>query len=114
LPLFFAADPKICLVKSTPTFNNKAMKRALEAHLLRWKDQKTRMPLLVRGARQVGKSYVIESFGKTHFESFVLVNFEQHPEYKGCFNPLDPVKIVSALELMTGIAIRPGKTLLSR
>lgn len=88
------------------------MKRSIETNLLRWKNQKTRMPLLVRGARQVGKSYIIERFGRTHFEFFVLVNFEQHPEYAGCFKTLDPIKIVAALELMAGIAIQPGKTLL--
>jgi predicted AAA+ superfamily ATPase len=88
------------------------MKRSIETNLLRWKNQKTRMPLLIRGASQVGKSYIIEKFGRTHFEIFVLVNFEQHPEYAGCFKTLDPIKIVAALELMAGIAIQPGKTLL--
>jgi hypothetical protein len=58
--------------------------------------------LLVHGARQVGKIYIIEKFGRAHFEFFVLMNFEQHPEYKECFKTLDPVKIVAALELMAG------------
>lgn len=88
------------------------MKRNLEQDLIRWKSQKTRLPLLIRGARQVGKSYLVESFAKTHFEQFVLINFEQHPEYKECFKTLDPRKIVQALELLTSIPIQPGNTLL--
>ena len=88
------------------------MKRDLEKDLLRWKNQERRMPLLIRGARQVGKSYAIEKFGKDHFEESIVLNFEQKPEYKNCFNSLEPVKIISAIELMVGTTIHPGKTLI--
>lgn len=88
------------------------MKRDIEANLYRWKIQKGRMPLLLRGARQVGKSYVVENWGKAHFEHFVMLNFEQHPEYKGCFDKLEPEKIVATIELLTGTTIEQGKTLL--
>lgn len=69
------------------------------------------MPLLLHGARQVGKTYVIEQFGK-QFESFLTINFEEYPEYKSCFTTLHPKKIISTLELITGRNIQPGKTLL--
>lgn len=88
------------------------MKRDIEADLLRWKNQKGHMPLLLRGARQVGKSYIVEKFGREGFENCVVVNLEQHPEYAQCFDSLDPVKIVSAIELISGLTIQPGKTLL--
>jgi predicted AAA+ superfamily ATPase len=88
------------------------MKRDIEADLKLWKNQPRRMPLLVRGARQVGKSFIIEKFGKEHFEHFVLLNFEQHPNFKNCFKTLDPIKITNAIELTTGISITAGKTLL--
>ncbi len=88
------------------------MKRDIEVDLQRWKGLKGRMPLLLRGARQVGKSYIVEKFGKEQFDVYVLVNFEQHPEYRRCFDTLDPVKIVAAIELLTGLSIVPGKTLL--
>lgn len=88
------------------------MKRDIEEDLLRWKNQHRRMPLLLRGARQVGKSYIIEKFGREQFEHCAILNFEQHPEYKACFHTLDPVKIVSAIELITGFTIEAGKTLL--
>lgn len=87
------------------------MKRDIEDDLLRWKDQRGRMPLLLRGARQIGKSYVVEKFGNEHFTNIVIVNFEQYPEYAKCFDTLDPVKIVSAIELVSGSKIELGSTL---
>jgi len=42
----------------------------------------------------------------------LFLNFEQHPEYKNCFHSLEPVKIVNAIELVTGMTLEPGKTLL--
>jgi len=88
------------------------MKRDLEADLLQWKNQKRHMPLLLRGARQVGKTYLVEKFGKDEFENHITLNFEQNPEYRNCFQTLDPVKIVGAIELVTGSSIQPGNTLL--
>lgn len=88
------------------------MNRDIEINLLRWKNQKGHMPLLLRGARQVGKSYIVEKFGKEHFENCVVINFEQYPEYAQCFETLDPVKIKSAIELLSGQTIQVEKTLL--
>ncbi|PCI95947.1 hypothetical protein COB11_00675 [Candidatus Aerophobetes bacterium] len=88
------------------------MKRDIELDLLRWKDLNGRLPLLLRGARQVGKSYIVEKFGKEHFDNYVVINFEQYPEYTKCFSSLDPVKIVNSIELLSGITIQPEKTLL--
>ena len=51
------------------------MRRDIEKELISWKLQKGRYPLIVRGARQVGKSYLVEAFGKTHFQNNVFVNF---------------------------------------
>ena len=55
------------------------MRRDIEKELISWKSQKGRYPLIVRGARQVGKSYLVEAFGKTHFQNNVVVNFEFQP-----------------------------------
>ena len=88
------------------------MKRKILAELCIWKDQSTHMPLIIRGARQIGKSYMVEDFGKTYFESMLSINFERSPVFKTCFNELDPQKILNQLELMTGQAIIAGKTLL--
>ena len=88
------------------------MKRDLETDLLVWKNHPRRMPLLLRGARQVGKSYLIKNFGQENFENLVEVNFEEYPEYKKCFETLHPTQIIATLELVTGKSITPGKTLL--
>lgn len=88
------------------------MKRLIEEELKSWKDDSFRLPLLVRGARQVGKTFIIEKFGREAFDSLVTVNFEFEAEFKGCFDSLDPVKIISKLEVTTQKSITPGKTLL--
>lgn len=88
------------------------MKRLLYQSLLEWKDQKKRLPLLVRGARQVGKSYLIEMFGRENYRQLVKVNFELQPEAARCFEQLDPNVIIKRLELLLQVDITPNETLL--
>jgi predicted AAA+ superfamily ATPase len=88
------------------------MKRDIEKELFDWKNKSERLPLLLRGARQVGKSYIIEEFGREAFENIVTVNFEFQPELKQCFTTLDPNDIINKLQLLTGVPIEAGKTLL--
>jgi predicted AAA+ superfamily ATPase len=87
------------------------MRRSLEHELKNWKEAPERYPLLLRGARQVGKTYVVEQLGKS-FESFEMVNFEAQPEAIACFETLRPLEIIQKLELLTKRPILPGKTLL--
>jgi predicted AAA+ superfamily ATPase len=88
------------------------MKRMVMEHLLNWRDSSERKPLLIRGARQVGKSYIIKEVAKT-FEHFAEVNFEFNPELKNIFNDaLDPEAIILKLSLALDCEISPGKTLL--
>ncbi|MFH1684312.1 MAG: AAA family ATPase [Candidatus Margulisiibacteriota bacterium] len=88
------------------------MRRDVEQELISWKDQKERYPLIIRGARQVGKSYLVENFGKTNFQNSVTVNFEFQPQLKDCFQSLDPSEIVNKLQLLLGVEIKEDKTLL--
>ena len=88
------------------------MRRDIEKELILWKNHKERYPLIVRGARQVGKSYIIESFAKDNFENSVVVNFEFQPQLKECFKTLDPVEIINRLQLFFGVQINKEKTLL--
>lgn len=88
------------------------MRRQIYDYLLKWKTSPSKMPLLVRGARQIGKTYVIESFIKAEFEEYLAVNFEVQPEYKTCFSTLDPKIILERLELLSKKNITPGKTIL--
>ena len=88
------------------------MRRDIEKELLEWKEAPNRMPLLLRGARQVGKSYVIEKFGRDYFDNLLIVNFELRPELGRCFESLDPHDILQKLSLLTSHAIEPNSTLL--
>lgn len=88
------------------------MYRAIEPVLKKWKDQSERLPIILRGARQVGKSYVVEKFGKEHFNSTLTCNFEFRPELMHCFDTLDPNIICSKLEIAFKTRIIPDQTLL--
>jgi hypothetical protein len=88
------------------------MKRDFQKTLSRWQNHPLRMPLIVRGARQVGKTYVIESFAKEAFPSVMAINFEAAPNYGACFESMDPIAIIRSIELLSRQKIIPGKTLL--
>jgi predicted AAA+ superfamily ATPase len=87
-------------------------KRLIDFHLKTWKDSPYRKPLLIRGARQVGKTYAIRKLGQT-FENFVEVNFEQLKNAATIFEKdLIPEKLLLGLSLLLKTTIIPGKTLL--
>jgi hypothetical protein len=88
------------------------MKRDIQQELRHWKTQSPHLPILLRGARQVGKSYVIEHLGKSEFENYLTVNFEQRPDAKQCFETLEPTKIIRSLELLYNVKLNPGHSLL--
>ena len=88
------------------------MKRDVEKELLKWKEKEDRTPLIIRGARQVGKSFTIEEFGKKHFQNVLVVNFEEKPEAKICFESLDVQIILKQLGYLYGTVFIPGGTLL--
>lgn len=88
------------------------MKRLIDWHLMTWKEEPRRKPLLLKGARQIGKTYSVRQLGK-HFESFVEINFELTPESKTIFEKdLHPERIIWELGLLSNTTITPGKTLL--
>lgn len=86
--------------------------RAIDKHLLEWKKEKTHKPLLLRGARQVGKSSAIRQLGKT-FKHFIEVNFERDKEIASVFTGnLNPKDIASRISAYYGTPVIPGETLL--
>jgi len=88
------------------------MKRFVDEELNNWKNEKLRRPLLLRGARQVGKTFSVRKFGKK-FESFVEINLEIRPDIKIIFEKdFDIQRILRNLSLISGKQIFPGKTLL--
>ena len=89
------------------------MKRFIEDILIKWKDEKGRKPLVLSGARQVGKSYVIEQNFAGHFEQLLSVNFEKQPEFNSCFDSgYDPAKILRRIEALADQRLTIGRTLL--
>lgn len=88
------------------------MKRKFTKFLIEWKNKEQRLPLIVRGARQVGKTYTINEFGINYFEHFFSINFEKSEIYKKCFDSMEPSLIISEIELISKEKIIPGKTLL--
>jgi uncharacterized protein len=88
------------------------MKREIEWVLKKWKEDYGRLPLILRGARQVGKSFIIEKFGRENFESIITCNFEFRPDLIDCFDSFDPKTICLKLEIAFKTRIIPNKTLL--
>ena len=88
------------------------MKRDIYTNLLEWKDSKVRQPLLLRGARQTGKTFIINDFGNNSFKYFITLNFERNPEFKDIFKTRIPIEIIEKVTLFTGKKIEAGKTLL--
>ena len=64
---------------------NMEIKRDLTDRLIEWKNQSNRKPILLQGARQIGKSWLMEKFGKEHFEYWVKFDFDRNPELKSVF-----------------------------
>ncbi len=88
------------------------MKRDIYKHLCNWKLESNRRPLLLCGASQTGKTFIVSEFGKNEFDSFIMLNFERNPEYKDIFTTNIPKEIVERISLCTGKKVVPEKTLL--
>ena len=82
------------------------------AYLSDWAMRPSRKPLIIRGARQVGKSTLVRQFAKSSELSLLAINFERNPEYSEAFASNDPAQIQTVLGLLSGKKIIPGKTLL--
>ena len=88
------------------------MKRLSLEHLLLWKNSPRRKPMIIRGARQVGKSYLVRDFAEQYFENIIEINFERSPEMEKLFSCNDPKRIIQTLELEYETSIGPGSSLL--
>ncbi len=88
------------------------MKRQIDDYLRAWKDSKTRRPLLIRGARQVGKTYAVDAFGAADFTHYVKINFEQEAAFRELFQEENIGEICRSIELLKGVPLIEGQTLL--
>ena len=79
---------------------NYAMKRYAIKNLINWKESQNRKPLIIRGARQVGKTWLMKEFGKTQYKKTIYINFENNDLMCGLFsNDMNTNRILEGLEL---------------
>ena len=89
------------------------MERSAYNKLTDWKKSRNRKPLIVQGARQVGKTYLIKAFGKKEYSNFISLNFEQDKKLHSLFEKLlSPERIIENISLYLGKQIIPKDTLL--
>lgn len=89
------------------------LKRDIDQRLVRWTKAPQRKPLILRGARQVGKTECVHHLSETTFKSFVEVNFERQRDYRKVFSlNFNVERVISELSALTGKEINPGETLL--
>jgi len=88
------------------------MRRKIFNELVSWKSKSERMPLIVNGARQVGKTYTLQEFGEREFDNYIIVNLEINKTFAEKFEEtLDPAAIIRYIESVHSQRIIPGKTL---
>ena len=88
------------------------MKRKAMDELLRWKSDEERKPMVLKGTRQVGKTWLMKEFGRSAYKNFVYFNFDEEDELKSVFETnKNPHRIIELLSLIAGEKILPGETL---
>ena len=89
------------------------MKRNAMQSLINWKNDPERKPLILRGARQVGKTWLMKEFGQTCYANYVYFNFDEEDELKSIFQAnKNPHRIIELLSMISGEKIQPGETLI--
>ena len=89
------------------------MNRHAFQDLVRWKASPHRKPLLIRGARQVGKTWLMKEFGRTHYEKVAYINFESSSAMRNVFqDDFDLARILLAIQIETRVTVEPENTLL--
>ena len=89
------------------------LKRNAIRELAAWKSSEDRKPMVLKGARQVGKTWLMKEFGRTCYDSFVYFNFDEEDGLKSIFERnKNPYRIIELLSLIAGKKILPGKTLI--
>ena len=88
------------------------MNRQIYNELKRWKTSQDRKPLVLLGARQVGKTWIMRHFGAHEYESVAYINCDDEPRAKELFTPdYDMDRILLSIQVITGVKVLPGKTL---
>ena len=89
------------------------MKRNAILKLVQWKNSPERKPMVLRGARQVGKTWLMKEFGKNYYDNYVYFNFDEEDELKSIFETnKNPNRIIELLSMISDEKIEPEKTLI--
>ena len=89
------------------------MKRFITEKLIKWKNSKSRKPLILKGSRQVGKTYILKEFGEENYDNVAYFNFDHDDGLAELFsNTKDPLRIIEQLSLANGKKISPNTTLI--
>ena len=89
------------------------MKRDIESQLIAWKNNPRRKPLIIMGARQVGKTYLLQQFGNSHYDHVAYINCDNNPSVANLFaEDYDMERILLAIGAITKVPIIAGKTLI--
>lgn len=89
------------------------MKRDIYNQLIKWKQSPSRKPLILKGARQVGKTYILQEFGAREYETVAYFNFEEDPDLKDIvIGRMSPDRIIDQLSIYQELRIRPENTLI--
>lgn len=90
------------------------LRRKIEKELYEWKNKEDKMCLVVKGARQVGKTYIIDKFAKENYKNYIYMNFDEMPSYKDIFNgDLDPETIIKQITLnIPNVNLEPHETII--
>ena len=87
------------------------MERAIYQQLKTWKDSPSRKPLILEGARQVGKTYILKEFGNREYDNLVYINCDNNDKLSAIFSDYD-TRIIRSISAISGESIVPGKTLI--
>lgn len=88
------------------------MERSVYSSLKKWKDSPTRKPLILQGARQVGKTYILKEFGAREYSEVVYINCDDNNDMQNMFVDYDVDRIIRSMSAISGISIKPSTTLL--
>lgn len=103
----------MCYAIIIPEKDGVFMKRNAMQSLINWKSDPERKPLILRGARQVGKTWLMKEFGQTCYANYVYFNFDEEDELKSIFQAnKNPHRIIELLSMISGEKIQPGETLI--
>ena len=88
------------------------MERSIYSSLKKWKESPTRKPLILQGARQVGKTYILKEFGAREYSEVVYINCDDNNDMQKMFVDYDVDRIIRSLSAISGVSIKPSTTLL--